>query len=41
MGENCNYFHQADNLEIFAFTHIQGDNYTTKQNQNMYFKFYR
>ena len=41
MGESCNYFHQADNFLLFAFTHIQRDNYTTKPNQNMYFKFYR
>ena len=36
MGENCNYFYQADNLKIFAFTQIQRDNYTTKPNQNMH-----
>ena len=28
-------------IVIFTFTHIQRDNYTTKQKQNMYFKFYR
>ena len=34
---NRNYFHQADNIWLFVFTHMRY-NYTTKQNQNMFFQ---